>query len=124
MRLFLLVLLMVLPAFFAAAEIALLRLRPSRVEVLVEEGLRGAAAVQRLQRHLKRALMVSQLGATLAIVALGWAGRGLGMRLWPDGTAGAVWLDTGLFLTIVLSATLVAGLLPKAWVLNLSLIHI
>ena len=92
MRLFLLVLLMVLPAFFAAAEIALLRLRPSRVEVLVEEGLRGAAAVQRLQRHLKRALMVSQLGATLAIVALGWAGRGLGMRLWPDGTAGAVWL--------------------------------
>ena len=40
MRLFLLVLLMVLPAFFAAAEIALLRLRPSRVEVLVEEGLR------------------------------------------------------------------------------------
>ena len=118
MRLFLLVLLMVLPAFFAAAEIALLRLRPSRVEVLVEEGLRGAAAVQRLQRHLKRALMVSQLGATLAIVALGWAGRGLGMRLWPDGTAGAVWLDTGLFLTIVLSATLVAGLLPKAWVLN------
>ena len=37
MRLLLLAVLLVLPAFFAAAEVALLRLRPSRVEVLVEE---------------------------------------------------------------------------------------
>ena len=42
MRLFLLAVLLVLPAFFAAAEVALLRLRPSRVEVLVEEEQAGA----------------------------------------------------------------------------------
>ena len=79
MRLPLLALLLVLPAFFAAAEVALLRLRPSRVEVLVEEGWSGASAVQRLQRTLRRALMVSQLGATLALVAVGWVSRGLGI---------------------------------------------
>ena len=118
MRLPLLILLLLLPAFFAAGEVALLRLRPSRVEVLVEEGLRGAQAVQRLQRRLRRALMLSQLGATLALVAIGWVSRGLGRQLWPDGTPGAAWLDAGLFLVIVLAASLLAGLMPKAWVLN------
>ena len=118
MRLSLLALLLLLPAFFAAAEVALLRLRPSRVDVLVEEGKAGAASIHRLQRRLRRALMLSQFGATLALVALGWAGRGLGQRLWPDGTAGVVWLDVALFLGLVLLATLLAGLLPKAWVLS------
>ena len=118
MRLLLLAVLLVLPAFFAAAEVALLRLRPSRVEVLVEEEQAGARSIQRLQRRLRRALLVSQLGATLALVALGWAGRGLGGRLWSDGSVGVAWRDTALFLCIVLLATLVAGLLPKAWVLN------
>ena len=118
MRLPLLALLLLLPAFFAAAEVSLLRLRPSRVDVLVEEGKAGAASIHRLQRRLRSALMLSQFGATLALVALGWAGRGLGLRLWPDGTEGVVWLDTSLFLGLVLSATLLAGLLPKAWVLS------
>ena len=118
MRLLLLALLLVLPAFFAAAEIALLRLRPSRVEVLVEERQSGALPLQRLQRRLRRALTLSQLGSSLPLIALGWTGRGLGLRLWPEGTAGAAWLDTVLFLSLVVMATLVAGLLPKAWVLS------
>ena len=118
MRLLLLALLLVLPAFFAAAEIALLRLRPSRVEVLVEERQSGALPLQRLQRRLRRALTLSQLGSSLPLIALGWTGRGLGLRLWPEGTSGAAWLDTVLFLSLVVMATLVAGLLPKAWVLS------
>ena len=118
MRLLLLAFLLVLPAFFAAAEVALLRLRPSRVEVLVEERQSGAVALQRLQRRLRRALTLSQLGSCLALIALGWAGRGLGFQLWPAGTSGAAWLDVVLFLALVVLATLVAGLLPKAWVLS------
>ena len=118
MRLLLLALLLVLPAFFAAAEIALLRLRPSRVEVLVEERQSGALPLQRLQRRFRRALTLSQLGSSLPLIALGWTGRGLGLRLWPEGTSGAAWLDTVLFLSLVVMATLVAGLLPKAWVLS------
>ena len=118
MRLLLLAFLLVLPAFFAAAEVALLRLRPSRVEVLVEERQSGAVALQRLQRRLRRALTLSQLGSCLALIALGWAGRGLGFQLWPAGTLGAAWLDVVLFLALVVLATLVAGLLPKAWVLS------
>ena len=71
MRLLILVILLALPAFFAAGEVSLLRLRPSRVQRLVEEGKAGAQAINRLQKRLRRALMVSQLGITLALVAIG-----------------------------------------------------
>ena len=118
MRLFLLVILIALPAFFAAGEVSLLRLRPSRVQRLVEEGLLGAQAIKRLQRRLRRALIISQLGGTLALIALGWEGKSVGLRLWPNNIAISRWWDIGLFLIIVVFATLLGGLLPKALVLN------
>ena len=54
MRILLLLVLLVLPAFFAAVEVALLRLRTSRVRVLDEQGVPGADAVHRLQRRMRR----------------------------------------------------------------------
>ena len=120
MQLLILGLLLTLPAFFAAGEVSLLRLRPSRVQRLVEEHKAGAKAVHKLQKRLRRALIVSQLGGTLALVSLGWAGRSISLKSWPNST-GALntqLLDFGLFLLIILTATLIAGLLPKAIVLN------
>jgi len=111
--------LLFLLAFFAAAEFALIRLRPTRVQLLAEDGAPGAAAVARLQRRLRRALVATQLGMSLALVALGWTGRGLAER-WGQ-TAGApqqVWLDVGVFVGLVLLATLLGGVVPKAWVLH------
>ena len=77
MRILLLLVLLALPAFFAAVEVALLRLRTSRVRVLNEQGVPGAAAVQRLQRRMRRALLMCQLGTSLSLLALGWTGSGL-----------------------------------------------
>ena len=111
--------LLFLLAFFAASEFALIRLRPTRVQLLAEDGAPGAAAVARLQRRLRRALVATQLGMSLALVALGWTGRGLAER-WGQ-TAGApqqVWLDAGVFVGLVLLATLLGGVVPKAWVLH------
>ena len=110
--------LLALLAFFAAAEFALIRLRPSRVQQMAEAGTAGAAAVARLQQRLRRVLVATQLGAALVLVALGWAGRGLAERLghglgWPP-----LALDAALFLVLVLLATLLGGLVPKAWVLH------
>ncbi|APD49441.1 hemolysin family protein [Synechococcus sp. CS-602] len=117
MRLFaLLAALIALLAFFAAAEFAMIRLRPSRVQVLAAEGHPGAAAVDRLQKRLRRALLSTQLGAALALVALGWAGRGLAVRLDPQ--TGRPWIDVLVFLGLVCLATLLGGLLPKAWVMH------
>ncbi len=118
MRLFFLGILVALPAFFAAGEVSLLRLRPSRVQRLVEEKRSGAQSINRLQRRLRRALMVSQLGVTLSLIALGWLGRGIAARWWPDDAASSRLWDVILFLLIVLIASLFSGLLPKALVLN------
>ncbi len=118
MRFIFLVILIALPAFFAAGEVSLLRLRPSRVQRLVEEGRSGAQAIKRLQKRLRRALIIAQLGGTLALIAIGWTGKGMAMRFWPRDIELSRYWDLGLFLVIVLFATLLGGLLPKALVLN------
>ena len=118
MRLLLLLVLLALPAFFAAVEVALLRLRPSRVHVLSEEGVAGAPSVQRLQGRLRRALLMSQLGVTLSLVALGWVARSIAQSWWSQAAAASRWWDLLWFLMLVAVSTLLAGLLPRAWVLN------
>jgi len=117
MRLFaLLAALIALLAFFAAAEFAMIRLRPSRVQVLAAEGHPGAAAVDRLQKRLRRALLSTQLGGRPGPGGPGlgrpWAGRPPGSPDW------AAWIDVLVFLGLVCLATLLGGLLPKAWVMH------
>ena len=112
--------LIALLAFFSAGEMALIRLRPSRVRQLVEDGQPGAEAVAKLQRRLRRALVATQLGMVLALVALGWAGRGVAERLGWTAAAGLPQpvLDLAVFLLLALLASLLGGLAPKAWVLH------
>ncbi len=58
--------LILLNAFFAGAEIAIVSMRRTRVRQLIDEQhSSGAAAVQRLQDHPSRFLATIQLGATL-----------------------------------------------------------
>ena len=120
MRLLALVVLVALMAFFAAGEFALIRLRPSRVRQLEEAQVPGARSVARLQKRLRRVLVATQLGAVLALLAIGWTGRALvdPLRRTLSLAASPGWLDLLVFLVLVLVATLVGGLLPKAWVLH------
>jgi CBS domain containing-hemolysin-like protein len=120
MRYLALAVLLALMAFFAAAEFAVIRLRPSRVQQLQEDGIPGARSVARLQQRLRGVLVATQLGAVLALLAVGWTGRGLAGQLaaslaWGLGQS---WLDGLVFLVLVLLATVVGGLIPKAWVLH------
>ena len=99
--------LLFLLAFFAASEFALIRLRPTRVQLLQADGEPGATAVARLQRRLRRALVSTQLGMTLALLALGWSGRGLAERWAQRGAPlSQAWLDAAVFLLLVVLATL------------------
>ncbi|MGA0364359.1 MAG: hemolysin family protein [Vulcanococcus sp.] len=109
--------LLILLAFFAASEFALIRLRPTRVQLLEEDGHAGATAVARLQRRLRRALVATQLGMAMALLALGWSGRALAERL-SVAAGQQVWWDIAVFAVLVLLATLLGGLVPKAWVLH------
>ncbi len=68
-------------AFFVAAEFALVGVRRSRVEELVLQKRRGAAAVQHAIDNLDDAIAATQLGITLASLALGWVGEPAVARL-------------------------------------------
>ena len=64
-ELLVIVLLTLLEGFFVAGEIALVSIRRSRVEQLVDEGSSGARRVRRLLEEPGRFLAVSQLGLTV-----------------------------------------------------------
>ena len=64
-ELLVIVLLTLLEGFFVAGEIALVSIRRSRVEQLVDEGRPGARRVRRLLDEPGRFLAVSQLGLTV-----------------------------------------------------------
>ena len=83
MQFLLLGILIALTAFFAAGELAVLRLRPSRVERLIEEKQSGANSINRLQRKLRMLLMVTQLGITFSLVGMGWSINDLSRAWWP-----------------------------------------
>src|SRR5271156_3855969 len=69
------VLVLLLNAFFAAAEVALVSVRKSRLRTLAAEGQVGAQAALNLLATPARLLSVTQVGVTLASLGLGWAGE-------------------------------------------------
>ena len=62
-------------AFFVVAEFALVAVRRSRVDELVLNKRRGATAVKYAIDNLDDAIAATQLGITLASLALGWVGE-------------------------------------------------
>src|SRR2546425_1035739 len=68
-------LLVLLNGFFVAAEFALVKVRATRIEELAQQGGIQARAVQRAMRHLDAYLSATQLGVTVASLALGWVGE-------------------------------------------------
>ncbi len=69
------VVLILLNAFFVAAEFALVSLRRTRVQQLIEQNRPGARTVADLQANLDDFLPAVQLGVTLASLTLGWLGE-------------------------------------------------
>lgn len=61
--------------FFVAAEFALVRVRATRIEQLAAEGRSVAQVVKHQIQHLDNYLASTQLGITLASLALGWIGE-------------------------------------------------
>src|SRR5688500_16722900 len=75
MRLGLVVFLVLANGFFVAAEFALVAVRRSRIDQLAAEGDASAKVVQKALKHLDRYISGTQLGITLASLALGWIGE-------------------------------------------------
>src|SRR5436309_1515571 len=67
--------LVVVNAFFVAAEFAMVRVRATRVEALAAEGHWQARLAATLHRRLDVFLSATQLGITLTSLGLGWIGE-------------------------------------------------
>lgn len=75
------VLLLLLNGFFVLAEFAAVKMRPSRVEELVDDGVSNAKSVKHIQTYLDEYLSVCQLGITFASIGLGFVAEPAVVRL-------------------------------------------
>jgi CBS domain containing-hemolysin-like protein len=61
--------------FFVAAEYAMIKVRPTQLDELAADGSSRARMARRITRRLDSYLSATQLGVTLASLALGWVGE-------------------------------------------------
>lgn len=69
------ILLVLLNGFFVAAEFSMVKVRASQIELKASKGHRRARLAQHIVEHLDSYLSATQLGITLASLALGWIGE-------------------------------------------------
>ena len=124
-RLFVVLLLVLANAFFVAAEFALVAVRRTRIDEMAQGGDRKARTVQSALDHLDRYIAGTQLGITLASLALGWVGEPavasildnvlelFGMSAPPAGIHTAASLAVG-FLILTFLHIVIGELAPKS----------
>ncbi|WP_251346220.1 hemolysin family protein [Heyndrickxia oleronia] len=64
-----------LSAFFVASEFAIVKVRSTRIDQLVEEGNKRALAAKKILSNLDEYLSTVQLGITILSLVLGWIGE-------------------------------------------------
>src|ERR1035441_7032179 len=89
LRVFVVLLLVAINAFFAAAEFALVSVRETRIQQLIEAHRVGARTVLKLHQQLSRVVNGVQLGITVTSLTLGWLGEPVLARLF-EGWIGSV----------------------------------
>ncbi|MEO8761248.1 MAG: hemolysin family protein [Bacteroidia bacterium] len=69
------ILLVLLNGFFVAAEFSMVKVRASQIELKANKGSKRAKIAQHIVENLDSYLSATQLGITLASLALGWIGE-------------------------------------------------
>jgi CBS domain containing-hemolysin-like protein len=67
--------LIALTAFFVVSEFAIVKVRSSRIDQLIEEGSKKAVLAKRVISNLDEYLSACQLGITITALAIGWLGE-------------------------------------------------
>ena len=126
LRVFLILLLVAANAFFAAAEFALVSVRDTRIQQLIDARRVGARTVQKLHRNLDEVVNGVQLGITLTSLTLGWVGEPLLARMveaWIGNIPHALVYSHGIaivvaFLLITCLHVILGELVPKSLALQ------
>ena len=74
-KIFLVIILIILTAFFVASEFSIIRVRGSRINQLIENQHPKAPAVKQVISNLDEYLSATQLGITITALGLGWLGE-------------------------------------------------
>ncbi|WP_047983718.1 hemolysin family protein [Ornithinibacillus californiensis] len=67
--------LILLTAFFVATEFAIVKVRSSRIDQLIEEGNSRAVSLKKIDDNLDAFINVCQIGITITALGLGWLGK-------------------------------------------------
>ncbi|MDH4130287.1 MAG: hemolysin family protein [Gemmatimonadota bacterium] len=123
-RLTAVILLVLLNAFFVAAEFALVGARRTRLDEMAQRGDRKAALARKATQSLDRYISATQLGITLASLGLGWIGEPAlasvvhGALGWLPGTLDEIaahGISIAIAFTIITALHIILGeLMPKA----------
>jgi len=121
------VILVCINGFFVAAEFALVKVRPGRIDEQVEKNLPFAATARWLTQRMDASLSTCQLGITMASLGLGWIGEpAIAHLLRPllqiIGCTSEIWIH-GIAFTIAFSTITAAHLVfgeqaPKIYALR------
>jgi len=126
LRVFVILLLVAVNAFFAAAEFALVSVRETRIQQLIEAHRIGARTVLKLHQQLSRVVNGVQLGITITSLTLGWLGEPVLARLFegwignvPHATIYAHTVAVALAFVMITSLHVILGeLVPKSLALQ------
>ena len=119
----LVVVFLIMNAFFVIAEFALVRVRKSQLELAIDEGKAGAKNAMRIAENVNAYLSACQLGITLASLALGWLGEPAISKLFeplfdmlglPEAAIVAISVAIGYFIMTTLHVV-VGELIPKSF---------
>ena len=119
----LVVVFLIMNAFFVIAEFALVRVRKSQLELAIDEGKSGAKNAMRIAENVNAYLSACQLGITLASLALGWLGEPAISKLFeplfnmlglPEAAIVAISVAIGYFIMTTLHVV-VGELIPKSF---------
>ena len=126
-NIFFAVILVLINGFFVAAEFALVKIRPSKLEEQVEKRLPFAATAYWLAQRMDASLSACQLGITMASLGLGWIGEPaiahlLRPLLQAAGVVSEIWIH-GIAFAIAFTAITAAHLVlgeqaPKIYALR------
>lgn len=128
LNLILVIVLILLTAFFVASEYSIIRVRISKINQLAEEGNKNAVAVQNIISKLDEFLSACQLGTTLTSLALGWLGESTIEELlhpvfvWVQVPAGLESIISFIiaFLLLTYFEVLIGELVPKSFAIQLA----
>ncbi|WP_026907046.1 hemolysin family protein [Paucisalibacillus globulus] len=120
-NLILVAILIMLTAFFVATEFAIVKVRSTRIDQLIEEGNKHAVHAKKLVDNLDAYLSACQLGITVTALGLGWLGEPTVERLLHPlfehygvtGTLSSVLSFLIAFLSVTYLHVVVGELAPK-----------